>query len=224
MSEVLKQEKVIEGDVEAVIDQGRVINFSDAVFAFAATLLVLKIDLPRLNPGFNEADLALSLYNLWPQYLANIISFAVIGYYWINHHMIFGQVRKFTRGLVWVNIAFLILLSFIPFPVDLYGDYSNVPVIVVFYSASLALVGYMLCILWWFVSHNHHLVKKDLSERKIKFYTIKFLVAPIVFTASIPLVYIHPTIAQFSWLFVVIVVLIVNRKFPYKRGLSDTSI
>ena len=48
MSQVVDEEKKIEGEVENIIDENRVINFSDAVFAFAATLLVLKIDLPRL--------------------------------------------------------------------------------------------------------------------------------------------------------------------------------
>lgn len=224
MSEVVKEERIIEGDVESIIDQNRVINFSDAVFAFAATLLVLKIDLPQLNPGFEQTELVRSMIHLWPQYFANIVSFLVIGYYWLTHHIIFGMVKKFTRTLVWLNIIFLIALSFLPFPVDLYGDYPKVPLVVVFYSASLAIVGYLLAIVWWYASHNHRLVDKKVTDRKIKFLTIKILVAPVVFTLSIPLVYIHPYLVQLSWVFIIVGVTIVNRKFPYKRGLTDSSV
>lgn len=67
MSEVVHEEKLIEEDVEGVIDQNRVINFSDAVFAFSATLLVLKIDLPQLDPGFVETQLVSSMVII-PEY------------------------------------------------------------------------------------------------------------------------------------------------------------
>lgn len=224
MSEVVQEERIIEGDVESIIDQNRVINFSDAVFAFSATLLVLKIDLPQLNPGFVESQLAASLIHLWPQYLANIIAFLVIGYYWLTHHIIFGNIRHFTRSLVWLNIIFLIALSFLPFPVDLYGDYPQVPLVVVFYCVSLAIVGYLLALIWAFASHNHRLIDPKMSSRKVNFFTLKILVAPVVFTLSIPLVYIHPLLAQASWILVIIGVVSVNKMFPYKRGLTEESV
>ncbi len=110
MSEVLEEEKKITGEVENIIDENRVINFSDAVFAFAATLLVLKIDLPALSGVDVQGQLLSSLVSLWPQYLANVISFLAIGYYWLTHHIIFGLVRRFDRTVVWMNIVFLILL------------------------------------------------------------------------------------------------------------------
>ena len=43
------QQKILRS-VENLINSDRVLNFSDGVFAFAATLLVLKIDLPALSP------------------------------------------------------------------------------------------------------------------------------------------------------------------------------
>lgn len=226
MSEVLEEEKKIQEEVEGVIDEGRVINFSDAVFAFAATLLVLKIDLPRLTGVDVQGQLLGSLLNLWPQYLANVISFLAIGYYWLTHHIIFGLVRRFDRTIVWMNIVFLILLSFLPFPVDLYGDYYNVPIIVVFYSASIAVLGFMLSFIWLYASHNNRLVDSRMSKRRIRFFTIKILIAPVVFTLSIPLVYLHPALTQLAWLGVILGVFLVNKKYNFKRvgGKNDMGI
>ncbi|MBP6913342.1 MAG: DUF1211 domain-containing protein [Candidatus Levybacteria bacterium] len=223
MSQVDSEEKKIEGDVENIIDENRVVNFSDAVFAFAATLLVLKIDIPQINSGFVETQLITSLVNLWPQYFANIISFLIIGYYWLTHHMVFGLLRKFNRTVVWMNIVFLILVSFIPFPVDLYGDFNNVPAVVVFYSASLALVGYMLAIIWWYASANNRLISPEMTKRKISFITAKILVAPVVFTLSMPLVYFHPIMAQASWVLIILGVFMINKKFHYKSS-TDTGV
>lgn len=218
MSQVVKEEKRIETEVENLIDKNRVVSFSDAVFAFAATLLVLKIDLPQIGGGAVEPQLASALLSLWPAYLANIISFLIIGYYWLNHHAIFGFVKRFNSTIVWINLIFLIFLSFIPFPVDLYGDYPTVPLIVVFYSASLALVGYFLAFVWWYAADNHRLISKKLSDTQIRYYLARILIAPIVFTFSIPLVYIHPVLAQISWLLVLVGTVVINKTFHIKKS------
>lgn len=212
MDAVLAEEKKIKRQIGNLIDENRVVNFSDAVFAFAATLLVLKIDLPPVvHPQDAEFIRAFTL--LWPQYFANIISFLIIGYYWLNHHAIFGLLKKYDFTIVWLNIIFLIFISFLPFPIDLYGDYMTTPFIVAVYSASLALVGYLLTGLWWYASYKNRLVGKELGQKRINYYLARNLIAPLVFTMSIPLVYIHPLLAQFSWILVLIGTVIINKDF-----------
>ena len=46
--ESFSEERKLKQEIGSLIDENRVVNFSDAVFAFAATLLVLKIDLPEI--------------------------------------------------------------------------------------------------------------------------------------------------------------------------------
>lgn len=217
MDEVVREEKKIKQEVGNLISEERMINFSDAVFAFAATLLVLKIDLPILEGSNLNTEVAGALVNLWPQYLANVISFLVIGYYWLSHHGIFGTLSRFNSTIVWMNLIFLIFLSFVPFPVDLYGEYMYQPMIVVFYSGALALVGYLLLIMWVYASHNFRLISKNVGHKQVEYYTARLLVAPLVFTLAIPLVYIHPILAQASWVFVILGVILVNILYKQKR-------
>ncbi len=212
-----KEEKKIAGEVGNLISEDRVLGFSDAVFAFAATLLVLKIDLPQIVRQQVSTQFLSAFTILWPQYLANIISFLVIGYYWLNHHAIFSMVKKYNGSLVWLNLVFLIFLSFLPFPVDLYGDFFMTPVIVVFYSASLAVVGYFLAAIWVYASHHNRLVDTHMSERDIRYYTMRMLIAPVVFTMSIPLISIHPVLAPLSWIFIVVGIVILNNVFHRKK-------
>lgn len=214
---VREEEKKIEREIVDVIDQARVFNFSDGVFAFAATLLVVKIDLPLVLRSQFSSNFPLAFSALWPQYLANFITFMVIGYYWLNHHAIFAQIRRFDSKIVWINIFFLICVSFLPFAVDLYGDFPMSSIVVTFYSASLAIVGFALAAVWWYASTNHRLISPTLSSKSIHYYLAKNLVAPIVFTLAIPLVYIHPLVAQVSWIFVILGVLLVNRAFHQKK-------
>ncbi len=214
---VIQEEEKIHSQISNIIDKDRVVNFSDAIFAFAATLLVLKIDLPAAQQVLAPDQLPAILAHLWPQYFSNFITFLVIGYYWLNHHSIFGLLKKFDATIVWLNLLFLVFLSFLPFPVDLYGDYPQLPWVVVFYSASLAIVGYLLAGLWWYAASRHRLVSPNLSERQIRYYFARNLIAPIFFTLSIPLVYFHPLIAQLSWLFVIVGIIVINNIFHTKK-------
>lgn len=212
-----EEKKEVVFAVENLIDRDRVLNFSDAVFAFAATLLVLKIDLPGLLPGQVQTGFFEVLVNLWPTYLANIVSFLVISYYWLNHHAVFGLMKRFNTTIVWLNVIFLISIAFLPFPVDVFGEYSDVPAVVLFYTGSLALVGYLLAAMWWYAAKNHRLIDTTLSDRHITFYTMQILVAPVVFTLSMPLVYIDPWVTKLSWIFVVFGIWLVNKRFKYKK-------
>ena len=54
---------------------GRLEAFSDAVFAFAATLLVVSIQVPHPAPG----QLLSALIGLWPAYATYAASFLTIG-------------------------------------------------------------------------------------------------------------------------------------------------
>ncbi|MBP9718949.1 MAG: DUF1211 domain-containing protein [Candidatus Levybacteria bacterium] len=215
--EVRTERKEIVSAIETLINEARVVNFSDAVFAFAATLLVLKIDLGGIVPTQIQSSFWTILVNMWPVYLANIVSFLVISYYWLSHHAVFGLMKRLDPMIVWLNIVFLISIAFLPFPVDLFGDYSTVPEVVLFYTGSLAVVGYFLAVMWWYASSHHRLIDKDLSERHVRFYTIQNLIAPVVFTLSMPLVYIDPWVTQVTWIFVVIGIAILNKFYKYKK-------
>lgn len=205
------------GSKVRLIDQDRVFNFSDGVFAFAATLLVVKIDLPTLIRNDFDHNLATAFNLLWPQYFINIVSFIVIGYYWMNHHAILGHVKHFTTILVWTNILFLISIAFLPFPVDLYGDFPSSRVAVLFYTSSLAAAGFLLCLVWWYALKSDKVLAQSLSKKEKNYYTIRNLIAPVIFTLSLPLVNIDPFLAPASWVLVVVGLVFLNKKFRIRE-------
>lgn len=212
------EEKEIEQDVESLIDGDRVINFSDAIFAFAATLLVLKIDLPQLAPDLIETQFTTELLKLLPAYFANFISFLIIAYYWRLHHAIFILIKRYDNKVIWINIFLLISVAFLPFPIDLFGSYSTTIPVIIFYTASITLVGYILLFLWLYASHKHRLIDKKMSDAMIRYHTLNIAIAPVVFTLSMPLVYIDHSITKISWLLVIVLLVVLN-KF-YKKSIA----
>lgn len=94
----------------------RLTEFSDAVFAIAITLLVLDIKVPDVPTPFRETELITQLFHLWPQFEGFIISFLMIGTYWIVHHRVFHYIKRYNFRLVWINLPFLLLIVLTLFP------------------------------------------------------------------------------------------------------------
>jgi uncharacterized membrane protein len=119
----------------------RLVFFSDAVLAIVITLLVLplaaEVDLPQ------GARLAHQVWALWPRMLSFVISFLVIGQFWISHHRLFVLVRRYDQRLLWLNLIFLLTVSFMPFPTALVGAHSTPQdhFAAVFYAASMTLAS-----------------------------------------------------------------------------------
>ncbi|WP_127781801.1 TMEM175 family protein [Rhodococcus sp. X156] len=92
----------------------RLISYSDAVVAIAATLLVLP--LVDIAPEVQARPLGEVLADHRSQLLAFVLSFVVIGRLWAAHHRLFQPLRGHTPALVWLNMLWLLSIVFLPFP------------------------------------------------------------------------------------------------------------
>jgi TMEM175 potassium channel family protein len=94
------------------VDRGRLEAFSDGVFAVAITLLALTLTVK--GPGDHNGSLGHQLADLWPGFLAYLVSFATIGIIWVNHHALLANVAVVTRTLLFLNLLllfFVVLLA-----------------------------------------------------------------------------------------------------------------
>ena len=103
----------------------RLVFFSDAVFAIVITLLILplaaEVELPETTGG-----VAHQVGELWPRILTFIVSFLVVGQFWIAHHRMFDRLQRYDTGLLWLNLLSLLTVSFMPFPTAVLGANSTV--------------------------------------------------------------------------------------------------
>lgn len=217
MDKKYNQDKEIESDVETLINGDRIIAFSDAVFAFAATLLVLKIDLPQLPEAAVASQFTQELLKLWPQYAANIISFIIIAYYWRLHHKLFILIKRYDNMLIWINTFLLISVAFLPFPIDLFGRYPSVGPVVIFYTLSISLVGFIILALWLYAAYHHRLISKTMDKRVMIYQTIDIAIAPCVFLFSVPLALVHHIVAKISWIFVIVLLFALNTGYKLTK-------
>jgi len=179
----------------------RLIFFSDAVFAIAITLLALNIQLPAgLPPGSEVTDSALqvALAQTGKKILSYAISFLIIGVYWISHHRLFRHVERYDSRLIMLNLVLLMTIGFIPFPTTLVSEYGN-RTAVVFYSASVALVGLLTVLTWWYATYRGRLLDAPLPQREWRLTLARQLLAPAVFLVSIGLAFINTELAKYAW-------------------------
>lgn len=115
------------------MSKNRVEAFSDGVFAIVMTLLILEIRLPEVEYG----QLAGALVAALPRVYAYVISFAVIGVYWLTHHQSLQLIGKLNSKLILLNLLFLLVVSFMPFPTALLGRYPLQPLPIVIYGLNL---------------------------------------------------------------------------------------
>src|SRR5262245_65530518 len=91
--------------------------FSDGVFGFAATLLVLSVA-ASLASLSHTIDLASQLLLLWPAYATYAVSFLTIGIIWINHHGMFSRIKRVARTMKVIDLLTLIVMPFTSLPRD----------------------------------------------------------------------------------------------------------
>jgi uncharacterized membrane protein len=150
---------------ERLHDPARVLALADGVFAIIITLLVLEIHVPELTQGhtLNEA-----LAEIRPSFIAFVISFILAGMYWVGHRDLFALIRRTDRGLVWLNILYLLPLCVLPFAAGLLGRYDQEPVALRIYGLVLVTIALMRVLIWLYATNRPHLLwqRPDARQRR----------------------------------------------------------
>ena len=143
------------------ISPNRLETFCDGVIAIAITLLVLEIKVPDLHNSTGPQLLG-ALQARWPILLATILSFVIIGCYWVNHHQLMRWIRSINHGFVLLTLLWLLCLCLIPFSTGVLGETmlqtDSIKVGAPVYLFSLALPAWVWAAVW------HYSVANKLSS------------------------------------------------------------
>jgi TMEM175 potassium channel family protein len=172
---------------------GRIVAFTDGVFAVAVTLLVFTMDVPA-----GDHEITRRVLEQWPDLLAYFLSFAVVGRLWLAHHRFFATLHRFDPWLLRLNLMFLSLVVLIPFTTELLSDHGGDAVAPIVYAT---VIGAAVTVNWLMVRHTlfrRHVRDEDRAQAE-PFGHRGALVTPVVFFASIPVALLSPTAAEAMW-------------------------
>ena len=160
----------------------RLAALSDGVFAVAMTLLVLDLHTPAAELIHSDADLLHALQTMAPRLLVYMMSFLTLGIFWVGQQTQLNHFTGTDRDLSWVHLAFLFVVSLMPFSTSLMSAFIFYRAALVVYWLNILLLGAVL--LWsWRLAMRHGLVGDDAKERS---YAIqrRIIVAQALYAAG----------------------------------------
>ncbi|MCR4615266.1 MAG: TMEM175 family protein [Clostridiales bacterium] len=129
------------------MEKNRLEAFSDGVLAIIITIMILELKQPL-------GDRLSDFWALWPTLLAYLISFLFIAIYWVNHHLIFQLAEKVNIKILWCNIAWLFVMSFIPFATAWVGTYPTAWAPLSIYFADMFLASVTFHQMYYLILHE----------------------------------------------------------------------
>jgi uncharacterized membrane protein len=190
-----------------------VISFADAIFAFSITFMAISIQIPDLAENLTQAQVINRLLELCPQFEIYVISFFMIGIYWISYHQIFNRIVGSHPIMVWLTLVFLFFLTLISFATDLQVDYRFYQVVFILYALVLTLAGLLLTLIWLHATKNR-LIDKSLNKTEIQNISFQSILPPSVFAISILVSVINLQIAYYFWMLIIPAKIIIRKKYP----------
>jgi uncharacterized membrane protein len=180
-----------------------VVSFSDALFAFSITFMALSIQIPTFSSNIADSELTRRLGQLLvPNIIHYIVSFMVVGMYWISYHRIFEHIRRADITLVWINMLFLLFIALVGYFTGLLTTYDTHRIVVISFSGIMAATGFVLCLIWGYATHNRRLVDEDNQDHLIRYFLNRTFVTPLIFLTSIGISFINIQAAQYFWVLI----------------------
>jgi uncharacterized membrane protein len=184
------------------VTKGRLEAFSDGVIAIIITIMVLELRPPH------SASLE-NLQPLVPTFFSYLLSFALLGTYWNNHHHLLQAAKVIDARVLWANLHLLFWLSLFPFGTAWVGQTTFAPTPVAAYGALLLLaaLAYYGLVRALTGAHGQPTALAEAVGRDVK-----GKVSPILFLVAIPVALAAPLVALAIYAGVVVLWLVPDRR------------
>jgi len=125
----------------------RLESLSNTIFGVAMTLLAY--DLPKAAVFASAPDWS-DLAKVYSGKLAGFaLSFIIAGLFWISHHRRLARQPVGSRGVVILNLLFLLSIVLLPVTNGLYTNYTMSSAVAVLYGLHLTAIAGLNAWLWW---------------------------------------------------------------------------
>ena len=160
---------------------------SNTIFGVAMTLLAY--DLPKAR-SFASAPSWIDLVRTYAQpTIAQMISFIVAGLFWLSHHRRLVFAPEGSRGVVFLNLLFLLSIVLMPVANGLYGAYRFDHVVAVCYGCHLTLIASLNAVLWLLALRGNRHPELLVSA----------VFPVVVFVLGTAVASVAPAVAQYIW-------------------------
>lgn len=181
---------------------------TDGIFAFAMTLLVIFIEVPKPHHLNNPAQFQMYVLEQYPQFVSYLITFLLLANFWIIHHHISRFIIKTNYLSLWMNIVFMLFIVLLPFSSLVIGDYPQSWGSVFLFTVNLFFVTGMLLLIWLYASFKRRLINPDISGSRVKSITGQLFIGAFFCLLSILIIFFNTNAALYSYLLIPVFLLL----------------
>jgi uncharacterized membrane protein len=196
----------------------RAIDFFDATFAVALTLLVTTLDLDDVQSSFTSLSALGDA--IGAQFFAFVIAFALIATYWLANHQMVSSFVAIDRPTILVHLVLIGAVVLLPFTTASVGDpdAADLPLPTALMAVSLASVS-ALSVLVWVVAARRGLLDHTPTSSEWRENMVNGLIPVAVFLASVPIAYlVSPDAGRLLWIALIFINPVVGRFSSSARG------
>jgi uncharacterized membrane protein len=160
---------------------------SNTIFGVAMTLLAY--DMPKVS-GISSAPSWTDIYRTYAHpVIALMLSFVIAGVFWVSHQRRLAVAPEAGRGVVFLNLLFLLSIIVLPVTNGLYGSYRTSSVVSVIYGGHLTTIALFNAVLWFLAVQGH-------GDRHV---LIPATLPVVVFLFGTMVAIVAPELAQYVW-------------------------
>jgi uncharacterized membrane protein len=169
----------------------RLETFADGVFAIAATLLIIDVTVDAHGDALGTA-----LTHAWPQYAAYAVSFLTIGIMWVNHHTCLDLIERADRRFLFINIALLSCIAFVPFPTRLVAEHlrdDGLRAAALAYGLTMTATAICFFAFWFYAAIGRRLIAPEADQRMVRGISRSYLPGPLIYGTATLVALVSPT-------------------------------
>ena len=144
-----------------IVSPARLQGFSDAVFATAATLLVIPIRKFELT---GDETLKTALIHKLPELMVFVVGFLVICTIWESHILRFKVISRIDDFIVVLTLISLMLTTFLPFTVAIEGKYGSYSAAIILPCVILLILEVIECCMFIYAFYTPRLLASSLQR------------------------------------------------------------
>ena len=182
--------------------KGRLEAFSDGVIAIIITIMVLELHAP-------ESARLEDLQPLIPIFLSYLLSFALLGTWWNNHHHLLHAAKVIDARVLWANLHLLFWLSLFPFGTAWVGQNNFAPIPVATYGVLLFMAGGAYFVLVRTLIHAHG---QPAAFAEAIGRDVKGKASSVAFAIAIPIALVAPSLSMLIYVGVVVMWVVPDRR------------
>jgi uncharacterized membrane protein len=165
-------------------DVGRIEALSDGIFAFAATVLVLDFRSPEPGDIHSEAELVRALAASAHRLMPWLLSLLTLGIFWVAQQTQLSNLARSNRDLTWLHLAFLAIITVLPFTTRLLADFFTYRAAFLIYWANIFLLGVGVYVTWAY-SERAKLIRDDTPRELLGAFRRRVIIAQSLYGVGV---------------------------------------